>query len=432
MDSTTLHHRPPAAEPAPPAGPRSPSKPRRRLAAVVALAIAGAAGLIAGPVVLPRLLQGGERTICGADALQAAAVGGLAGFGRWLEGNAAAGYVGEVGWPANRDAEAWNALADTWYDAADAIGLPVTAWAAGRWPSGYDLGIYRSAGGSAVLNSSGPQAAVVQRHPSTRTTLRGVAMASGSFGSDAGAAYSSTRPGRYGFDYSYDTAGSYTFLAGHGIRLVRLAFTWERLQPVPLGSLRDEEVDRLRTALDRAAAAGLRVVLDLHSYGTFALGDPGAPGGVRRIVLGSADLPTAALADLWGRLARATKDRPALAGYGLMNEPTDLATKGQDGAQLWQRASQESVDAIRATGSDRTISVSGYAQSAPAQWGQLHRRAWIRDPLDRTVYEAHAYFDADNSGRYTANYADELRAAQAAKPPLCSALPRTVKHPLES
>ena len=411
MNAAALQRRPPV----PGSHTTRPTRRRRLVAAVMAATV-----VCAGLLALPRLLRAERTTVCGTDALQATAVAGLAGFARWLESNHAAGFVGEVGWPSDTDGQAWNALAETWYDAADAIGLPVTAWAAGRWPAGYRLAIYRPTGGSA-LNTTGPQASVVQRHPSTRTMPRGVALASGAFGT-----YSSTKPGRYGFDYSYDTGDSYAFLANRGIRLVRLAFAWERVQPVPLRPLRDEEVQRLRAALDRAAAAGLRVVLDLHNYGTFAVGDA-------RLALGSAGLPTAALADLWRRLALATADRPAVAGYGLMNEPTSLAAKGRDGAQLWQRASQEAVDAIRATGSTRTISVSGYAQTAPAQWGQLHRRAWIDDPLDRITYEAHAYFDADNSGRYAASYADELRrTAQAPAPPRCQAIARTTKHPFDS
>jgi endoglucanase len=35
-------------------------------------------------------------------------------------------------------------------------------------------------------------------------------------------------------------------------------------------------------------------------------------------------------------------------------------------------------------------------------------RAWVRDPVNRVVYEAHCYFDADASGKYTRSFASEL------------------------
>ncbi len=53
------------------------------------------------------------------------------------------------------------------------------------------------------------------------------------------------------------------------------------------------------------------------------------------------------------------------------------------------------------------MTVSGYLPMGPGAWGQMHPRAWIRDPLHRVAYESHAYFDSDGSGRYDASYASE-------------------------
>ena len=384
-------------------------------AGVVVLVLAGGAA-----VVVPRWLRPHPVTVCGADPLQSAAVAGLANFAGWLRRNDAAGYVGEIGWPSGPDGARWAALADTWYRAADAIGLPVTAWAAARWPASYPMAVYRHSSGSAPLDTAGPQATVVGAHPSTRRYLRGVVVASGSFGAaDASDTFSSTNRGRFGYDYGYESAAGYAYLAAQGIRLVRLTLTWERIQPVPGGPLDPGELARLRQALSQARQAGLRVIIDLHGYGTFHLGTAGGP---RALVLGSTELPVGQLADLWARLARATVDQPAVLGYDVLNEPVTLAVRGAVAARLWEQASQAAVDAIRAAGSTAFVAVTGYGTTSPANWGQLHPRPWLTDPRHRVLYEAHAYFDADSSGHYDSSYADEVARAGAAVP-RCQTLP---------
>jgi hypothetical protein len=378
-------------------------KPRRwRIAAGVCAGVLVLAG--AAAVTVPRLLHRGE--VCGSDALQDRAIGGLVSFADWLSRNHVPGYVGEVGWPSGPDGDRWAALADSWYSAADQIGLPVTAWAAASWPADYPMAVYRRATGSTALNAAGPQSRVLRSHPSTGKFLRGVVLAGGSFGAaDSNTGFSSRATGRYGYDYSYENAAGYRFLASQGVQLVRLTLSWERLQPVPGGPLNAVELGRVRTALGQAQRAGLAVILDLHNYGSFAAG---TATGSRKLLLGSPDLPISQLADFWSRLAAATRDEPAVTGFDVLNEPITLAAKAAAGARLWEQASQAAVDAIRATGSTVTIAVAGYGQTAPASIAEFHPRAWITDPANRTVYETHAYFDADSSGHYAATYDAEL------------------------
>ncbi|MGC9665868.1 glycoside hydrolase family 5 protein [Planosporangium sp. 12N6] len=400
---------------------------RERWPGLRAVRAAIALGLLAVLVVMPGADLSAPQQVCTADALQAKAVAGLANFAGWLRRNGATGFIGEVGWPSNRDSDRWNALADTWYTAADRIGLPVTAWAAGSWPADYPMAIYRSdswsSDGSDGLSSRadvpGPQAAVVERHPSTDRYPRGVTLAAGSFAAaDVNTAYGGGNPGRYGTDYEYESRSTYADLADHGVHLVRLAVTWERLQPVPFGPLSRAELARVRTALDHAHRAHLTVVVDLHGYGEFAVGG-GTRGPVHHLLLGSRQLPTTALADFWTRMSRATADAPAVVAYGLLNEPTHLAADGRAGALIWERAAQQAVDAIRDTGSDAAVTVSGYLPMGPGAWGQMHPRAWIDDPLHRVAYESHAYFDSDGSGHYDAGYAEEVRRVPAPVPDRC-------------
>ena len=389
--------------------------------------------LLAGLITIPWRVRPPERLVCASDALQAKAIAGLANFADWLQRNRTTGFIGEVGWPSNLDSRQWNELADIWYEAADSIGLPVTAWAAGSWPAEYPMAVYRPRSRESDVDTPGPQAAVVERHLSTAGDLRGVALAAGSFAaSDTNFGFASGNPGLYGRDYTYETAGSYTYLAARGVRLIRLAVNWERLQPKPFGPLSASEVARVRLALERAGRARLTVVLDLHGYGDFAAGGVGG-GQIRRLTLGSPQLPTTALADFWRRYVRAVANQPAVVAYGLLNEPTRLASTGRAGALIWERAAQQSVNAIRRAGSEVPVTVSGYMPMGPLAWGQMHPRAWIHDPLDRVAYESHAYFDSDGSGHYWASYADELRLAEQAarpRPALCHRLTPTAPSAL--
>jgi hypothetical protein len=393
------------------------------------LVAAGLLGVGAATTVLPRLQPAPGATICGTDQVQARAVAGLADFAGWLQANQVPGYIGEVGWPTGPDADRWAAVADLWYRAADRIGLPVTAWAAGRWPADYPMALYRASAASTSIDSAGPQSAVVESHPGGRRALRGVVVATGSFGTSAGDPdYSAANPGRYGHDYSYENRQTYRYLAGRGVRLVRLAVAWERLQPAPGAPLRAVEVGRLRRAIGEAHAAGLSVVLDLHGYGEFVLAGP-QPGGATQatartvLTLGSPQLPVSALANFWSRVSRATSDLPGLVGYDLLNEPARLAERGQAGSRLWELASQQALDAIRATGNRSTVFVSAYGQTSTLGWSQLHDRPWVHDPAGRVVYEAHVYFDADGSGRYAQGYSGVLSAAAADDVPRCHRLP---------
>lgn len=336
-------------------------------------------------------------------------------FVRWLDVNDARGYVGEVGWPSGPDAQAWNQVASDWFDRADGAGLWVTIWAAGRWwPSSYRMAVYRLSGRAGTPPVAGPQASVAAAHFQVPGSLRGVALPSGSFGSgrDGPESYSNARPGRPDRDYYYEDGADYTSLAHLGVQLVRLAFTWERVQPRPDGPLASAEIRRIGSSVAQAHAAGLAVVLDLHNYGDYYVAT--GRGGHRRLVLGSPQLPTSALADLWGRLARTFRGTPGVLGYGLMNEPTGLAASVRSGTRVWERASQQAVDAIRRQHDSHTVLVSGYDGSSPGTWPQLQPRAWIVDPDHSVRYEAHQYFDATRSGGYSQSYVAETAAAQKA------------------
>lgn len=352
----------------------------------------------------------GGGTPCAGDAVTSRSLAELDSFTGWVRRSGVQAAIGEVGWPQGPDAPRWDALAKRWYAAADEAQLGVFAWsAAERWPADYPLGIYREAATPQPVPSyvAGSQAAVVERHLS-QGGARGVSLADGSFGATfddddkngAGArAYSNRSPGTYGVDYLYPSADFLRFVAGRGIRSVRLAFTWERLQPVLGGPLDPVELGRLRATVAAAATAGLSVDLDLHNYGRFA---QGLPGGKRRmLLLGSEELPASSLSDVWTRLATAFNGNTAVSGYGLMNEPHDLP----GGAAGWEAASTAAAVAIRRVDTRTPLYVGGYAHSGVSTWVQEHPRPWIDPALWPVVYEAHQYFDANHEGAYSQSYA---------------------------
>lgn len=206
----------------------------------------------------------------------------------------------------------------------------------------------------------------------------------------AGAEFGSGR-GVYGTDYIYPTTSVLDYYERKGVELVRLPFTWERMQPTLGGPLDPAELSRLQSFLTDAAAHGMQVVLDLHNYGRY----DGA-------VIGSAAVPVSAFQEFWGALAAAVQGYPAVHGYGLMNEPHDMGN-----AHVWPDAAQAAVDAIRAVDSQHTIIVAGDSWSGARQWQEANPYLSINDPADNLLYEAHVYFDRDGSGTYRGSFDEE-------------------------
>jgi hypothetical protein len=341
----------------------------------------------------------------------------LKSYTNWLTVNNAKGYIGEVGWPGTTDAAAWNGLADHWYRDADTAGLWVTQWATGEWwPNSYALGTYiNSVSESAPLDTARPPATVVEAHPSTATVLRGVNLNGGEFGAASWSAttssFSNANPGIYDSAWHYDTQGTFNYLKSRGIKVVRLPFRWERLQPALGGALDAAELQRIIAAIGRANAAGIKVIPTAFNYGGYMLFD--GTQGVRRTI-GTASVTTAHFANLWSRLAQSLRGNAAVAGYGLMNEPAAMtAASGLTPAQTWEQASQAAVTAIRAVGDTTLVMVPGYNFSGVARWTTTHSRGWITDSANNFRYEAHHYFDRDGSGAYANSYNAEVVDATA-------------------
>jgi endoglucanase len=76
----------------------------------------------------------------------------------------------------------------------------------------------------------------------------------------------------------------------------------------------------------------------------------------------------------------------------------------------WPRISQTVLNAIRSNGDGKLVMIPGGNWSSAWRWPDTHGPAsWISDPAGRFAYEAHLYFDADQSGRYARTYDAELK-----------------------
>ena len=355
------------------------------------------------------------------DALHRRIRAELGKFTDWLGQNGVDGYIGEVGWPDDYrgDASLWNALANAWYDAADTAGLWVTQWSTGEWwGKEYKLAPYEDRHypdhSPYGVDTANTQSVVTEAHPTTPSYLRGVNVSGAEFGApfslDATSNFSNRNPGRYNDAYHYDGQATFDYLASRGIKLIRLQFRWERIQPTPGGPLNGTELRRLRGAIRRATDAGLEVILDVHNFGDYYIERNGR--GVR-FAISSDRLPIRHFADLWRRLSNNFEGTPGIVGYGLMNEPAGMPRVGDlSPARVWEKASQRALDAIRSNGDHRLVLVQGYEWAGAQRWPSNHPASWIDNPDDNFRYEAHHYWDRDNSGAYLHSYAEEVANAQ--------------------
>ena len=233
----------------------------------------------------------------------------------------------------------------------------------------------------------------------------GVSLAGAEFGADS-AVFSNTRPGRVEIDYTFPDQRTIEYFSRHGVKLLRIPFRWERVQPKLGGKLDRSHVEALRRVCRLAQRFGCRVLLDVHNYGRYRVDQNGRPRTcvIDEAIDGSVPVSRHHFADLWRRLAQEFRQENGVVAYGLMNEPHDM------GSSDWKAISQRAVDAVRSVDRVTRVVVAGDQWSSAEHFLAINgTSAWIRDPTDKTIYEAHCYFDHDGSGKYALSFEDELR-----------------------
>jgi endoglucanase len=194
----------------------------------------------------------------------------------------------------------------------------------------------------------------------------------------------------YATDYIYPPPQELDYYAGKGFAVVRLPYRWERLQPSLFGRLDSAELDRIEALVAAAQARNMRVILSPHNFGRYFLNG-------KETLIGTADVPIQAFADFSQKVAAAFADNDAVYALSLMNEP-------HDSMGLWKQTAQAALNAIRSADHDRLVLAPGDEWSGAWSWRLYNDNFLLEDVADRTMYEAHQYFDLDHTGTYKVGY----------------------------
>jgi endoglucanase len=209
----------------------------------------------------------------------------------------------------------------------------------------------------------------------------------------AGAEFGGARPGIHNQDYHYPEYAELKFYRDNGVKFIRLPFAWERAQRSLGGALDFGEMSLMKRVLTDAAALGLEVMPDCHSYGRY-----------NGLVLNSPGGPTSAqFADFWKKMALELKSYPGLVAYDTMNEPNNMG-----GDDRWPAAAQAAANAILSVDTAHDIHVEGDHWGGAHSWsGSSNARLNIvvaPEHQHLIVYHAHQYPDRDSSGAFKGTY----------------------------
>ena len=247
--------------------------------------------------------------------------------------------------------------------------------------------------------------------PDMNTPMLGVNLSSASGGSV---------PGTFGFDYMYPRIQDLRYFKAKGARLIRLPFRAARFiedlkNPAPDYANAKSDVAAMKEVVAEAERLGMWVFLDAHDYAERTI-----DGTQYRI--GEGEYTIERFAKMWGAIANEFKDYKNIWGYDLQNEP-------KVNAQTLVGAYQAAIDEIRKVDTNAQIIVEGTnwasayewiygdhadknypGYSTEVEWSYKENSPWLlaglKDPQNKIVFQAHGYFDKDNSGTYKNGYTE--------------------------
>lgn len=201
-----------------------------------------------------------------------------------------------------------------------------------------------------------------------------------------GAEYIGPAGEKTGIDF-FPTHGEIDYFAAKGMDNIRLPIAWESLQPTLNGELDPAFLAKIEDVVTYARSMGMQVIIDLHNGGAY-----------NGNLIGTAEVPTSAFADVWSKLATVFADDSNVA-FDLMNEPqhataTDLLPIINAG-----------IAAIREAGATQQILIEGVNWTSAVSWiwsgnaAVLGAPGAIVDPLNNYAFEVHQYLD-DTSGTH--------------------------------
>jgi endoglucanase len=234
--------------------------------------------------------------------------------------------------------------------------------------------------------------------------------------------------GGYGFDqtngpipnteYAVHSTAIVDYLASRNVKVIRLLFSWERMQsmlggPIPAATSGNYKAyfDDYKRIVDYATnVKGMSVIIE--PWQASAGGGVGGPSW-RGNLVGAGVVTNAHFADFWSKMAAiyAANTRVVI---GLVNEPNTMST------MTWFAAAQAAVTAIRATGFAGDIHVPGNGWTGAGSWSESwydtaspqrsNAYGWMNargaglpllDPLGKLVVGVHTYADSDAGGSTT-------------------------------
>jgi hypothetical protein len=186
-------------------------------------------------------------------------------------------------------------------------------------------------------------------------------------------------------NYVVPTLSELQYYKSQGTDLIRLPLSWETLQTALNGPLTGSYVANIKSVLANAASLGMKVILDIHNYGSY--------NGVK---IGTTTVTDADFANLWTRLSKAVAGSAGLGGYDLMNEPSNMPA-----ATSWTNAAQAAITAIRKVDTKTPIYVEGNDYANSDNWSNINPGlATLKDPSNNLIFSAHVYLDSDDSGTH--------------------------------
>src|SRR5574337_1543870 len=196
-------------------------------------------------------------------------------------------------------------------------------------------------------------------------------------------------PGTYGTNYTSPTTAEVDYFTGKGMKIIRIPFLWERMQPTLMQPFNTTYRDRVESIVNYATSkAGVFAIVDCHNYHRY-----------NGNIVGSTAVPVDSFVNLWTRIGARFATNPRVM-FGLMNEPHDVP----GGAAAVRDHQQAVIDALRAAGYGQYILVSGTQWSGGWTWttsGNAAAMLSLTDPINRTIFDIHQYLDSDGGGSST-------------------------------
>ncbi|HEY0754700.1 MAG TPA: cellulase family glycosylhydrolase, partial [Ktedonobacteraceae bacterium] len=187
-----------------------------------------------------------------------------------------------------------------------------------------------------------------------------------------------------GTDYIRPTNDELKYYAQQGVKIIRLEIRWDRFQPNFYGSFNQSEVDWLKGFIAQAASLNMTVDVDLHER-----------SNLDDLNFGT-DLPVAALVDFWRKMATTLQETPGICGFGIANEPDH----NPDFLGQWSAQANAVISALSPIDQTHFFFVPEDNWDSSHLWSASQAQQIQDTARHQVVFEAHSYWDRDESGNY--------------------------------